>query len=250
MKKTIKPIWGNTRHINFWFTEEVVFPIKNIMKVIIIGSTGMVGQSVLFECLEHNKIDHILAVSRTPLNVKHPKLKEVIHEDFLNWQPIKGQFKDYDACFHCMGVSVVGLSEKEYYKITYSMSEALANALYEANPNMVVIYVSGKGTDSSERGKFMWARIKGKTENMFFSKGFKKFYAFRPGVILPQKGIKSKTGLYNVFYFLTRPLFPLFAMSKHVTTTTKLGLAMINTVLHLQDLNYLENKDINQLAEK
>lgn len=219
-------------------------------KVIITGSTGMVGKAVLIECLESKEIESILVINRHSINMKHPKLKEIIHSDFLNIEPIKEQLKGYDACFYCLGVSSLGLNEQKYTEITYSMTESFVNTLDELNPDMVFNYVSGTGTDSSEKGRIMWARVKGKTENMIFKKGFKDAYAFRPGIILPEKGVKSKTGWYNFFYIILRPFFPLLKLSKSVTLSSKVGMVMIHTILHPQELKVLENRDINKLAEQ
>jgi hypothetical protein len=180
--------------------------------------------------------------------MKHPKLKEIVHADFTNLDPIKEQLKDYDACFYCMGVSAMGMKEENYYRITYSMTETFVKTLHGLNPNMVFNYVSGTGTDSSEKGRLMWARIKGKTENRVFKQGFKDAYAFRPGFILPEKGVKSKTGWYNFFYFVTKPLFPLLRTINSVISSSIIGQAMINTVLYPQELKILENRDINNLA--
>lgn len=220
------------------------------MKVIITGSTGMVGKAVLLECLESNAVESVLVVNRHSIHMNHPKLKEIIHKDFLNIETIKDDLKGYDACFFCMGISAVGLSEEKYSKITYSITEIFAKTLHALNPNMVFNYVSGTGTDSSEKGRIMWARVKGKTENMIFKQGFKDAYAFRPGFILPEKGVKSRTKLYNFFYIISRPFFPLLKKSKSVTTSSKVGKAMINSVLYPQDLKILENPDINKLAQK
>ncbi len=218
------------------------------IKVIITGATGMVGKGVLIECLENNEVDSVLIINRSAAGVTHPKLNKLIHKDFSDFNSIKENLKGYDACFHNMGISSLGMNEEEYYRITYSMTEALAKLLYENNPELVFNYVSGAGTDSTEKGKIMWARVKGKTENMVLNMGFKDAYIFRPGVIIPEKGVKSKTGWVNFMYALTKPLFPLMINSKYVTSSSRMGRAMINSVLHPQELKVLENKDINILA--
>lgn len=220
------------------------------MKVIITGSSGMVGKGVLLECLESEAIEKVLVVNRSSIEMEHPKLEEVLLQDFLKVDSIKDQLKGYDACFYCMGVSALGLSEETYHKITYSTAKAFVDVLFDLNPNMVFNYVSGTGTDSTEKGNSMWARVKGKTENMIFEKGFKDAYAFRPGVILPEKGIRSRTKWYNLMYAITRPFFPLMRRSKNITTTTRVGKAMINTLRYPSDKKILENIDINNLAEK
>lgn len=216
--------------------------------VIITGSTGMVGKSVLLECIEHPSIDKILLINRSALKFDHPKVDEVLLADFSQMHTIKDQLKDYDACFHCMGISSVGKSDEEFIEITFDLTQKLADILYELNENMVFNYVSGTNTDSTEKGKIMWARVKGKTENYILNKGFKDAYMFRPGAIVPEKGIRSSTGWYNIVYVLLKPFFPLMKKNKNITTTTKFGLAMINSLISPINLKHLENIDINQLA--
>ncbi len=217
-------------------------------KIIITGSTGMVGKGVLLECLDSTQIEKVLVINRSSIHMQHPKLEEILLPDFLNVASLKNQLDRYDACFHCMGVSSVGMSEEDYTKITYEVTKNLADLMYELNPAMTFIYVSGTGTDSSEKGRSMWARVKGKTENYILNKGFKQALMFRPGAIIPEKGIKSRTGLYNFIYFIIRPLFPFLRNSKSITTTTKLGQAMINSLSKSTTLTHFENQDINQLA--
>ncbi|MDW7690844.1 NAD-dependent epimerase/dehydratase family protein [Flammeovirgaceae bacterium SG7u.111] len=219
------------------------------MKVILTGSTGMVGKGVLLECIDDSTIEKILLINRNSIDISHPKIKEILHKDFTNFSNIKAVFKYYDACFHCMGVSSAGISEERYYKLTYTISEALANAIYNVNPNILFTYVSGAGTDSSEQGNSMWARVKGKTENFILNKGFKDAYVFRPGAILPERGVKSKTKLYNFFYVITKPIFPLLKRMKSVTTTSRIGRAMINLYNNPQSLKHLEGADINKIAK-
>lgn len=219
------------------------------MKVIITGATGMVGKGVLLECLDHPKISEVLIINRNSLEMQHIKLKEVLLKDFSQVASIKNELKEYEACFFCMGVSAMGMSEDKYTAITYYTAKAFADVLYELNPNMIFNYVSGSGTDSTEKGRQMWARVKGKTENYILNKGFKDAYAFRPGVIIPEKGIESRTGWYNIVYKITRPFFGWMKKSKNITTTTKIGLAMINSMSNTQKLKHLENKDINTLSE-
>lgn len=220
------------------------------MKVIITGSTGMVGKGVLMECLQNDSVSEILIINRSSLEMKHPKLKEIIHKDFLDFSSIKSELNGYDACFHNMGVSSMGISEENYYKFTYGVSENLATTLYAVNPLMTFIYVSGQGTDSSEKGGSSWARIKGKTENMLFQIGFKNSVAFRPGAIIPGKGIKSKTAWINTLLVLFRPVFPLMKKLDSVTTTKNIGLAMINVVKNSTEIKIVDTKKINKLAKK
>lgn len=219
------------------------------MKVIITGASGMVGKGILLECLEDQRITKVLCINRKSLELNHPKYEELILNDFSDIAAHKSLFKEYHACYYSMGVSVLGLDEEKYTKLTYGYAKAFADTLHAANPKMNFNYISGSGTDSSEKGKIMWARIKGKTENYILNKGFNDAYMFRPGAIIPEKGIKSKTGWYNAIYVIIRPLFPLFKLSENVTTTTKLGKAMINTSFRSSSLKHLENKNINHLAK-
>lgn len=219
-------------------------------KVIITGASGMVGRGVLLECLESPLIETVLLVNRSSIGITHPKLKEVLLKDFTQIESLKNQLVGYDACFFCMGVSSIGMNEETFSKLTFDTAKAFADTLYALNPSMVFNYVSGTQTDSTEQGNVMWARVKGRTENWILNKGFKDAYAFRPGIILPEKGIKSKTGWYNLFYVVFRPFFPLLKKSKNITSTTNVGLAMINTLVKPCDKKHLENADINVLATK
>lgn len=220
--------------------------MKNI---IITGTSGMVGKAVLLECLEDDRIDKILIVNRKTIGLQNKKVKEVLIPDFKDLSSIQETMATYDACFFCMGISAAGMKEEDYHKITFSITKGFVDMLFKQNPNFVFNYVSGAGTDSTEKGKIMWARVKGKTENMVLNKGFKDAYAIRPGMILPEKGISSKTKLYNIAYILTKPLFPLFRRMKNVTTTTKLGKAMINTLFFPTPTKILHNEDLNRLAK-
>ena len=187
------------------------------MKVIITGATGMVGKSVLLECLDHKKVEKILVINRKPLKMKHPKVVELVVSDFNNITQYQDSLRDYDACFFCMGISSIGLNESTYTGVTYGITKAFADTLFKLNKKMVFNYVSGTNTDSSEKGNSMWARVKGKTENYILNKGFKDAYMFRPGAIVSEKGIKSNTVWYNVLYVLARPFFPLMKKSKNIT---------------------------------
>ncbi|MGI9550999.1 MAG: NAD-dependent epimerase/dehydratase family protein [Aurantibacter sp.] len=221
-----------------------------MMKVIITGATGMVGKGVLLECLDSPKIAQVLVVNRNSLEMQHPKLEEILLSDFTQIASVSDKLVGYDACFFCMGVSAVGMGEEKYTAITYDTVKAFADVLINSNKEMVFNYVSGAGTDSSEKGRSMWARVKGRAENMVLNKGFNDAYAFRPGMIIPEKGIKSRTGWYNAIYVVMSPFFSMLKKSKNITTTTKIGLAMINTLFHPVDLKHLENQDINLLSEK
>lgn len=218
------------------------------MNVIITGTTGMVGKSVLLECLDHPQIEKILVINRRSINMKDPKLVEIIHSNFHDLSLIKEQLKSYDACFFCMGVSSVGMNEETYNKLTFDITKHFADVLFEINPEMVFNYVSGTGTDSSEKGNVMWARVKGRTENYILNKGFKAAFMFRPGIIIPEKGIRSSTNWYQYFYNIMTPFFPILKKMSSITTTTKLGKAMINTVLKGYNKKHLENIDINKIS--
>lgn len=218
------------------------------MNIIITGSSGMVGRGVLLEALENQAIRKILLINRSPLGVVHEKVEEILLSDFSHVEEKRDQLHGYDACLYCMGISAMGLSEEAYTAITYDTTFAFAQTLHGLNSDMVFVYVSGDGTDSSEAGRMMWARVKGKTENMLFDKGFKDAYAFRPGAIIPEKGIKSRTRLYNIIYFILRPFFSLLKRSNNITTTTKLGLVMLHCLSHPQEKKILYNPDINKIA--
>jgi uncharacterized protein YbjT (DUF2867 family) len=199
------------------------------MKVILFGATGMVGQGVLRECLLDAGVEQVLSVGRTAAGQQHAKLRELVLPDLFDYSASEAQFGGYDACFFCLGVSSAGMSEEQYHRITYDLTLAAATALARLNPGMTFIYVSGAGTDSSERGRSMWARVKGKTENALLRLPFKAAYMFRPGAIQPLQGIRSKTPLYRAAYAMTAPLLPLFkAMSPNlITTTEQVGRAML-----------------------
>ena len=220
------------------------------MKVIITGATGMVGKSILLQCLASDKVLEVLSIGRRELGLSNPKLKELVHKDFMDFSSVSSEFAGYDACFHCMGVSSIGKGEEEFKKFTFDITRSLANACFSANPNMVMTYVSGAGTDSTEKGSIMWARVKGRTENYILNKGFKDAYMFRLGALIPGKGISSGTGWYKYIYIVISPLFPLLRKLNSVTTSEKIGKAMINAVTVNQELKHLENKDINLLSTK
>lgn len=217
-------------------------------KVIITGSTGMLGQGVLKECLEDSRVEKVLVVNRSSAGLSHPKLEEVILKDYANVKSIADKFRGYDACFYCMGVSSVGISEFEYKELTLDLVQKWADVMHEKSPKMVFNYISGTGTDAN--GRMAWARIKGAAENYILDKGFSDAYMFRPGAILPEKGIKSRTSWYQWIYIITRPFYPLMRRVKSITTTTKFGKAMINTMFVNQDMKLLEGADINELSAK
>ena len=216
------------------------------MKVIITGATGMVGKGVLLECLDHNAITEVLCIGRRSLNMEHLRLKELIHKDFSEFESVKSKLNGYDACYLNMGVSAVGLSEEEYHKFTYEYTLSLARVLLSLNPQMTITYVSGVGTDSTEKGRSMWARVKGKTENHLLALGFRQAYMFRPGMIIPLRGIKSSTRLYQFMYDYFMWLVKLikFIAPKSVVNTTEIGQAMINLSIGSYSKNILEPADI------
>jgi hypothetical protein len=220
------------------------------MKVVITGSTGMVGKGVLLVCLEDPIITEILIINRSSLNMNHPKLKELLLADFSKIEQYQSQLNNYDACFFCMGISSVGISEEDYNAITYDLTTHFADKFIAANPNSTFIYVSGTGTDTTEKGRSMWARVKGKTENMLLAMPFKAAYMFRPGFIQPMRGIRSKTKLYQTFYNISTPLYPLLKriFPKSLINTDQIGLAMINLVEKGSSKKWFYNKDINEVA--
>lgn len=222
------------------------------MKVIITGTTGMVGKGVLYECLDHDSVTEAVSIGRNSCGVKHPKHKEIIHKDFSDFSSIKKELNDFDACFFCMGVSAGGLKKDMYEKITYEYTLSLARTLYELNPDMTFNYVSGQGTDSSEKGRMHWARVKGKTENDIMKMGFRQAYMFRPGAIIPLRGIKSRTKLYQFMYdyFLWLVKLAKYFAPNSVVNTSQIGQAMINSVLKGYDKNILGPKDILVLASQ
>jgi uncharacterized protein YbjT (DUF2867 family) len=221
-------------------------PNKKI-SVIITGATGMVGEGVMHECLKNPQVGSVLLINRKPSGVLHPKLKEVIHEDFFDFRPIEAELGGYDACLFCLGVSSVGMSKADYYIKTYSLTMHVAQTLSRINPGMVFSYVSGAGTDSSEKGRSNWARVKGKTENDLFKLPFKAVYAFRPGYIHPTKGLKRTHGIYKYISWMYPALRSVFPNS--ACTLEELGLAMISVAGHGYERKILEVKDILMAAK-
>lgn len=217
------------------------------MKVIITGVTGMVGEGVLHECLQHPQVEAVLIISRKPYGLSHPKLTEIIHTDFYNLSPIASQLSGYDACFFCLGISSVGMKEDAYYKVTYTLTLHVAGTLAPLNPQMVFCYISGAGTDSTEKGRSMWARVKGKTENDLMKLPFREVYAVRPGFIKPTKGLKHTHKFYwyiNWAFPIGRALFP-----AGFCTMKELGLAMIHIATRGYSKKVVDGKAIIQLAQ-
>ncbi len=219
------------------------------MNVILFGATGMVGQGVLRECLLDPDIENVLAIVRTPTNQHDAKLRELVHSDFFDYSTIESELKGYDACFFTLGVSSTGMDESKYKHLTYDLTLAAATTLARLNPQMTFLYISGAGTDSTERGRTMWARVKGKTENDLLKLPFRAAYMLRPGVIQPLHGIRSKTKLYQTFYTVFNPVLPLLksAFPNLVTTTEQLGRAMLKVASQGYPKPILESRDINAL---
>ena len=216
------------------------------MKVIITGATGMVGEGVLLECLQNEHVSEVLLLSRKHYALQHPKLKEVIVNDFMQLDSIHDSLEHYDACFFCAGISSVGLKEDVYRHITYDSTMNVAKTLSSINPSMTFIYVSGSGTDSSEKGKLMWARVKGKTENDLMKLPFKRVYAFRPGMMRStpgQKNVNQAFKIIDALYPLMNFLFPAF-----VSTLQEVAVAMIKIVLTPYKSNTIEVKDVKLIC--
>ncbi len=223
-------------------------PAKRKIKAIVTGATGMVGEGVLMECLIHPDVEQVLVITRRPSGVAHPKLKEIIHKDFHDLTPIQHELIGYNACYFCLGVSSIGMSEAEYTRVTYDLTMHVARLLSSLNPDMVFCYVTGGGTDSTEQGRSMWARVKGRTENHLLQLPFRRAFMFRPGYMHPSKGqvrvpkwAKALTWLYPIL----RPLFP-----NHLITLRQVGLAMIQTSYTDYDRHILDPKDIIALAKE
>jgi len=217
------------------------------MHAILFGATGMVGQGVLRECLLDPDVRSVLSIGRSPTGQQHEKLRELVHQDLLDYSAIESRLWGFDACFFCLGVTSAGMSEENYRKVTYDITMAAAETLVKLNPGMTFIYVSGMGTDSTGRGRTMWARVKGQTENALLRLPFKAVFLFRPGFIVPQHGVRSKTGLYQAFYTVLGPLLPwLLRMApKYGTSTEQVGRAMLQLAKHGASKAVFENADIN-----
>lgn len=217
------------------------------IKAILTGATGMVGEGVLHECLLNEDVEEVTVVGRRACGMVHPKLKEIIVHDFFNLTSIQGQLVGYNACFFCLGVSSIGMKEAGFYKFTYKLTMNFANAITKQNPGMVFCYVSGAGTDTTEKGRMMWARIKGKTENGLMKLSFKKVYNFRPGIMKPTKGLKNTLTFYKFFGWLIP--FLKWVAPKSVSSLKELGIAMIHVVERGYEKQILEVKDIIALSK-
>ena len=221
------------------------------MKIILFGATGMIGQGVLRECLLDAGVEQVLSVGRSAAGRLHPKLSELIQADLFDLAPVESRLQGYDACFFCLGVSSLGMTEEAYRLVTFDLTLAVARTLARINPAMTFIYVSGAGTDSSEQGGSMWARVKGATENALLKLSFRAAYMFRPGAIVPLHGIRSKTFAYRMIYALGRPFWrPLQAAYPNaITTTEQVGRAMIRAARDGAPKALVESADISALGK-
>jgi uncharacterized protein YbjT (DUF2867 family) len=221
------------------------------MNVMLFGATGMVGQGVMRECLLDPEVHLLQTVGRSATGVQHAKLREIVHNDLSQYADIEPSLSGFDTCFFCLGVTSSGMTEENYERVIYGFTMAAAGMLSRLNPQMTFIYVSGSGTDSSERGRIMWARVKGKTENALLRMPFKAAYMFRPGIIEPLYGAKSRTPLYDVFYSLGKPLLPLLRLvfPDQILTTEQVGRAMLAVARHGFPKQILETKDIRAAAK-
>src|SRR3984885_10417769 len=219
------------------------------MNVILFGATGLVGQGVLRECRLDPDVQQVLSIARPPSGPHHENLHELIHANFFDYSEVESQLTGLDACFFSLGVSSAGMDEAKYTHLTYDLTLSAATTLAKLNPQMTFIYVSGAGTDSSERGRSMWARIKGKSENDLLKLPFKAAYMFRPGAIQPMHGIRSKTKLYQAFYSILGPIMPLLKSTfpQYITTTEQLGRAMLRVAKNGFSKPILETKDVDSL---
>jgi uncharacterized protein YbjT (DUF2867 family) len=219
------------------------------MRVLIFGATGMVGQCALRECLLDSQVESVVTVGRSATGAENPKLTEIVHRDLSNLASIEDHLRGFDACFFCLGVASTGMNEADYTRLTYGFTLAAAETLSRLNPGMTFIYVSGSGTDSTEKGRSMWARVKGRTENALLKLPLKA-YMFRPGFIEPLDGIQSKTRSYRIFYIVTKPFFPLLrlAFPRRILTTRQIGRAMLTVARQGYAKPILEAADIRAAA--
>jgi len=222
------------------------------VKVIVFGATGMIGQGVLRECLLDPRVERVLVVTRSATGKSDPKLREIVHADFTDLSAIESELAGYDACFYCLGVSSVGMSEADYTRVTYDYAMAAGRPLAKLNPKMTFVFISGASTDSTEKGRSMWARVKGKTENALLALPFERAFMFRPAMIIPQHGIVSRTRLYRIVYAIIGPLYPLWKVlfPSIITTNDNVAKAMLRVVADktATTKSVLENRDINEVA--
>lgn len=220
------------------------------MRVVLFGASGMVGASALIECLGDPRVESVLAVGRRSSGVILPKVTEIVHSDFFDFRPLEPRFADCDACFFCLGVSAAGLREEAYHRLTYELTLAAARSMLAAKSKLTFCYVSGAGTDSTERGRSMWARVKGKTENALLALPFKAAFMLRPAYIQPLRGVQSKTPQYRAFYAVLAPLYPVLRRlaPRHVTTSVDVGRALIHLASEGFPRPIVNTEDINRIA--
>jgi uncharacterized protein YbjT (DUF2867 family) len=219
------------------------------MNVLLFGATGMVGKGVLRECLLDPGVERVTAIGRSGSGVSDPKLRDLLHGDMWSYSAVEKELTGLDACFFCLGVTSAGMKEADYERVTYGIAVAAAETLARLNPQMTFVLVSGAGSDSSEKGRVMWARIKGKTENAILRLPFKGAYVFRPGVIQPLHGIRSRTAIYNAGYMVLGPLIPVlrWVFPGQILTTEQIGRAMLKVARSGASKRILESKDISAL---
>jgi uncharacterized protein YbjT (DUF2867 family) len=220
------------------------------MKVLLFGATGMIGQGLMRECLLDPDVTKLVTVGRRPTGQTHPKLSELVRPDLAALGPLEPQLAGFDTCLFCLGVSALGMTEKQYTALTYDLTMSVAKTLLRTSPALTFIYVSGAATDSSEKGRMMWARVKGRTENALLSLPFKAAYMFRPGAVIPVHGVRSSVGWYNAAYVVLKPLYPVLSRiaPNFLTTTEKLARAMIAVARNGYPTHVLEMSDINRLG--
>ena len=224
------------------------YPYRMPLSIILTGASGMVGRAVLLQCLDSPQVAKVLVINRHAIDLSHPKLAEIIHQDFSDITPIADRLRAYDACFFCAGVSSVGKDEATFTRLTYDLVTGFARGLLAVNPNLTLTYVSGMGTDTE--GGQMWARVKGRTEQAVLDMGFRDAYMFRLGMLLPERRLPMKTGWIGAMYGLLRPLFPLLRRFDWSVSDRQLGQAMINCVLYPQAEKVLESGDIGRLGNR
>jgi len=220
------------------------------MKVAIFGATGMIGAGALLECLDDSRVQSVLVVGRRSSGVHHPKVREILHTDFFNYEPLQHHFAECDACFFCLGVSAATMSEAAYHHLTYDLTLTAAQSMVAAGSDLTFCYVSGAGTDSTERSRIMWARVKGKTENALLRMPFKAAYMLRPAFIQPLRGVQSGTRLYRSLYTVLGPLYPVLhrLLPRHTTTTVNVGRALIHLAAEGYSRQMVSTADINRIA--
>lgn len=221
------------------------------MKVLLFGGTGMIGSGALIECLEHPDVAHVVSIGRRPSGISHDKVDDLVHDDFLDYTSVADRFEECDACFFCLGVSAAGMSEEKYRVITRDFTLAAADALWSVRSDATFCYISAAGADPEQKSRMMWARVRGGLEKELLERGGGPAWIFRPGYVQPTKGVTSRTTLYNLAYAVAGPLFPLLdrVAADHVTTTERLGLALVRAARDGATTPHLENRDINALAE-